>query len=430
MGCARGMLEFGCATVPALRCTAGFVRRAGTVAVAAQLASAAVIPAGRRLLRPWAESAELMAFPPTPARRVTASLSALLDQARFALSRLDGALSAHADAAAFVTMQRCREAVLSSRIENAPSALAPVLAPALDHGGTGSSAGSVEAVRCRLALEDGLAAIGDKPLDPECLAAVHATLVGPAGPHLEAAAELAAGLAALDEFLVARQDLPDLVRIGTAQAQLPRLLPAGLADGRLERIAGLAMFRRLGIPGASALALSPYFQARHASYRASLLGPAEPWLSFFLKGVAESAAQAAGMIRCCADLAREHRAAISAGMGHAVGRGLRVFDRLTAAPIATVSEIRAITGTSYVAANHLVAKFAEMGILDEITGYRRNRRFQYGPYVRIFDPGEAATRAPGKARPVPAPPRSRAPRARPAPQPKPSRSPLLSEHLL
>ncbi|MCY4188992.1 MAG: hypothetical protein OXD30_10965 [Bryobacterales bacterium] len=368
-----------------------------------------------------------MAFPPIPARRVTASLSALLDQARFALSRLDGALGAHADAAAFVTMQRCREAVLSSRIENAPSALAPVLAPALDHGDTESGAGSVEAVRCRLALEDGLAAIGDKPLSPECLAAVQATL---GGPDLEAAAELAAGLAALDEFLVARQDLPDLVRIGTAQAQLPRLLPAGLADGRLERIAGLAMFRRLGIPGASALALSPYFQARHASYRASLLGPAEPWLSFFVKGVAESAAQAADMIRCCADLAREHRAAISAGMGHAVGRGLRVFDRLTAAPIATVSEIRAITGTSYVAANHLVAKFAEMGILDEITGYRRNRRFQYGPYVRIFDPGEAATRTARKARPVPAPPRSRAPRARPAPQPKPSRSPLLSEHLL
>ncbi len=208
-----------------------------------------------------------MAFPPIPARRVTASLSALLDQARFALSRLDGALGAHADAAAFVTMQRCREAVLSSRIENAPSALAPVLAPALDHGDTESSAGSVEAVRCRLALEDGLAAIGDKPLSPECLAAVQATLVGPAGPTLEAAAELAAGLAALDEFLVARQDLPDLVRIGTVQAQLPRLLPAGLADGRLERIAGLAMFRRLGIPGASALALSPYFQASPAPGR-------------------------------------------------------------------------------------------------------------------------------------------------------------------
>jgi hypothetical protein len=108
-----------------------------------------------------------------------------------------------------------------------------------------------------------------------------------------------------------------------------------------------------------------------------------------------------------------------------------------AEPVATVSGVRAITGTSYVAANQLVARFVEMGILEEITGYRRNRRFQYGPYVRIFDPD--STEAPERPEPRPiskqqrrrasAMPRRRSPE-RPAAAPKRRRSPPFSDHLL
>ena len=35
-------------------------------------------------------------------------------------------------------------------------------------------------------------------------------------------------------------------------------------------------------------------------------------------------------------------------------------------------------------ANQLVARMAGLGILREITGYSRNRRFRYGEYVRLF----------------------------------------------
>ncbi|GIX00282.1 MAG: hypothetical protein KatS3mg111_3614 [Pirellulaceae bacterium] len=43
-----------------------------------------------------------------------------------------------------------------------------------------------------------------------------------------------------------------------------------------------------------------------------------------------------------------------------------------------------ITNTTYAAANRLVHRLAELGILTEITGYRRNRRFSYQPYIQLF----------------------------------------------
>ena len=397
-----------------------------------------------------------MAFPPIPAPSVTADLSALLDRAGLALWRLDGAFSAHSDASAFEVMQLLREAVLSCRIERGSSGFAAVLAAAVDLDDDERDSDAMAPVRCRKALERSVAEAGEEPLTLDRLATVQTALArrgARKGGFADGAIDkqetkLAAALVELDEFLLAQGGLPDLVRIGIAQAQLARLFPAGAKDGRLERIAGLAMFRRVGVPGASALAMSPYFQSNRSEYQAQLRGPTASWLDFFVKGVAESATEAAGMIGRCAVLARDHREAISAGLGHAVGRGLRVYGRLTTEPVATVSEIQAITGTSYVATNQLVARFVDMGILDEITGYRRNRRFQYGPYVRVFDPDATADPAPERRapRPVPRPPRrptaSKAPRRRTAssprrpspapPSPKPRRrpSPSFSDHLL
>lgn len=408
-----------------------------------------VLPAsvdlGRRHVWAGRKSAKLMAFPPVPDPPVTPDLSALLDKANLALCRLDGALGAHAEASAFVTMQLRREAVMSCRIENESSTLAAVLDAAVGQDDDEFSASAGAPVRCCQALERGLAEASREPLNLDSVAAIQAALTGDsqgtgdlAGRTLdEGGAELGTGLADLDEFLTARGELPDIVRIGMAQAQFRRLLPADLGDGRLERVAVLAMFRRLGVPGASALALSPYFQSHRRGYQTHLRGPWAPWLVFFVKGVAESATQAAEMVRRCAILAREHREAICAGLGHAVGRGLQVFGRLTAEPVATVSGVRAITGTSYVAANQLVARFVQMGILEEITGYRRNRRFQYGPYVRIFDPDPTEAPEPPKPRPTSKLPRRRAramPRRRsperPTPTPKRRRSPPFSDHLL
>ena len=71
-------------------------------------------------------------------------------------------------------------------------------------------------------------------------------------------------------------------------------------------------------------------------------------------------------------------------LGRAAGNGHKVLDSLFDRPIVSVADVRDIIGTTYQAANSLVARLTELGILHEITGYARNRRFRYEPYVRLF----------------------------------------------
>ena len=47
-------------------------------------------------------------------------------------------------------------------------------------------------------------------------------------------------------------------------------------------------------------------------------------------------------------------------------------------------EVKDTIGTTYAAANSLVARLVEHGILEALTGQRRNRVFEYVDYVRLF----------------------------------------------
>jgi len=100
--------------------------------------------------------------------------------------------------------------------------------------------------------------------------------------------------------------------------------------------------------------------------------------------VIEVAGEATDTARRIQLLREQHRAAITDRLGRAAGNGHRVLESLYNRPIVTVADVRALTGTTYAAANTLVARLAELEVLKEMTGYARNRRFRYESYVRLF----------------------------------------------
>ena len=53
-------------------------------------------------------------------------------------------------------------------------------------------------------------------------------------------------------------------------------------------------------------------------------------------------------------------------------------------PPVSVADVRKRIGTTYPTADSLVARMTDLGILREVTGYARNRRFLHEPYVRLF----------------------------------------------
>ena len=102
----------------------------------------------------------------------------------------------------------------------------------------------------------------------------------------------------------------------------------------------------------------------------------------------EVSAEATETARRILALREENRDSITTGLGRAAGNGHRLLETLFDRPIVSVNQVCEVTGTTFAAANNLVAKLADLEILNEITGYARNRRYRYEPYVNLFvDPG-------------------------------------------
>lgn len=220
--------------------------------------------------------------------------------------------------------------------------------------------------------------------------------IGPAGCTLATASfvppppvEVPQALGDLERFLHEDAGLPPLVKIALAHVQFETIHPFLDGNGRVGRLLITFLLTECGVLHKPVLYLSHFLRARRQAYYDHLQavrdrGAWEAWLAFFLRGVIEVAGEATNTARRIQLLREQHRAAITAGLGRAAGNGHRVLESLYDRPIVTVADVRALTGTTYAAANNLVARLAELGVLAEMTGYARNRRFRYEPYVRLF----------------------------------------------
>ena len=94
--------------------------------------------------------------------------------------------------------------------------------------------------------------------------------------------------------------------------------------------------------------------------------------------------QATETARRILTLREDHRTVITDRFGRAAGNGLRVLEHLYEHPIVSVNDVKDMTGASFAAANTLVGNFVANGILTEITGQARNRRFLYQSYIDLF----------------------------------------------
>lgn len=391
--------------------------------------------------------------------RSAAEISALVANADRTLLRLDGALSAVPSRDLYLAMHRRREAALSARLAGYPSTLANVLSACVNGSSDGGAASD-----CLRAIEIATVRAGTRPFSAAEIAKLHSTFKAsnradvPQGSEPSRSTADREKLRGVTEILNGcrrnPEGLPPLACIGLAQGRLESWRPFPYANGRMGRALLPALAEQLGIPGARALGISGFLVERTSDYRqaqAAIGSEAEwmPWLTLFLEGVVQNASETAEAIRQFADLRERHRSAIGKGFGHATVRGLRVLERLFAEPYTSITDVRGITGTSFVAANQLASRLVDLGILEEVTGYRRNRVFRYGAFVRLFEEvpsgsGESASiaiapdRSPGNpnafqepGRTGTGPKRERAlDRQRTAPKPARRRSEALDDFLL
>lgn len=226
-------------------------------------------------------------------------------------------------------------------------------------------------------------------IGPGGCALSEATFVPPP-PH-----EVPEALGALETFLHADSEIPALIQIGLAHAQFETIHPFLDGNGRVGRLLISFLLCQREILLKPVLYQSHYFNRHRAEYYERLqavrdAGDWEGWLAFFLRGVASVSLEATDTARRILALREDHRARVTQGLGRAAGNGHKVLEHLYQRPILAVADVEALTATSYTAANNLVSRMVELGVLVEATGYRRNRLFRYQAYIDLFGEGEPA----------------------------------------
>jgi Fic family protein len=115
-------------------------------------------------------------------------------------------------------------------------------------------------------------------------------------------------------------------------------------------------------------------------------GDWESWVEFFLEGVTETSEQGAATARRLLELFSDDEKKV-AGMGRAALSALRVHAELKRSPLVSVPQAAARLHLSQPTIQKSLDHLQKVGIVDEITGKRRHRVYQYSSYLRILDEG-------------------------------------------
>ncbi|MDW7979605.1 MAG: Fic family protein [Verrucomicrobiales bacterium] len=352
-------------------------------------------------------------LPPDPPLDLASPIRELLSEADYALGRLDGAILTLPNPDLFVTMYVRKEAVLSSQIEGTQSSLQNLLAAEAQLYDPHAPADVAEVINYVRAMNHGLRRLAELPVSVRLIREIHAELmrgvrggdltpgelrttqnwIGPAGCTLAEATFIPPppeyvpnALSDLERYLHSETPTPPLVQVGLAHAQFETIHPFLDGNGRIGRLLITLLLVEKRLLSKPVLYLSHYFKRYRSEYYDRLqavrdAGDWEGWLVFFLRGVSEVSRQATRTAAAILQMREEYRARITAQLGRAAANGLRIMDRLFDQPIVTVATVPFIEKLTRSGANNLVNRLVALGLLREITGYARNRRFRFEPYL-------------------------------------------------
>jgi Fic family protein len=354
-------------------------------------------------------------LPPDPPIAIDAELTNLLSAADRSLGRLDGVASVVPNPELFVAMYVRQEAVLSSQIEGTQSTLEDVLQFEIDEKGRELPKDVEEVVNYVRAMNYGLTRLKDLPLSLRLIREIHAELlkdvrganrtpgefrrsqnwIGPENSTLATATfvpppvpEMHQALDNLEKFLHEQNSFPALLHCAMVHAQFETIHPFLDGNGRVGRLLITFLLCQRGILQRPLLYLSHFLRAHRAEYYDRLTavrsgGDWEGWLKFFIRGVDQVSREATDTAKNILQMRDEHREMIVAELG-GNAFALPLLNLLFEQPLVTITAVEKRLKCVYVTASKLVEHFVRLGILKEITGQRRNRRYRYEPYLALF----------------------------------------------
>jgi len=340
-----------------------------------------------------------------PKINFTPQLIAALSAADRALGELAGVGSTLANPHLLIRPFVRREAVLSSRIEGTQASLSDLFF--FEAGGQAPENRSDvrEVANYVIALEYGLNRLKSLPMSLRLIRELHKRLmtgvrgghqtpgdfrrsqnwIGPPGCTLDDATyvpppanEMKAALAEFETYLHTESNLPPLIRLACLHYQFEAIHPFLDGNGRVGRLLITLLLCEWNLLPQPLLYLSAFFEKNRSHYyelllRVSQEGDWLSWIIFFLKGVAEMAADAVIRSRRMQSLHSLYRQRFQTARSSGVL--LSLIDYLFERPLINVGMVKSRLNVAFNTAQSNIDKLVKAGILKEVTGKTRYRFF-------------------------------------------------------
>jgi Fic family protein len=178
-------------------------------------------------------------------------------------------------------------------------------------------------------------------------------------------------LADWELFVNDRAEVPPLVKCALMHYQFEAIHPYLDGNGRIGRLLVVLFLCASGVLPTPLLYLSAYFERDREEYynqllQVSLTGNWEPWLVYFLDGLAEQARDSLVRTRRVRALVDRHRRLLQDRRES--GNALRLLDELSASPFMTAPVAAYLLGVTNAGARRILGRLVDAGILEESPG--------------------------------------------------------------
>lgn len=337
-----------------------------------------------------------------------------LADANLLLGKLDGLTKLLPDIDFFIFMYINKEAAHSSQVEGTKANLTDALQAEVER--TPDLPDDVDDILHYIqAMNEGLKRLNSFPLSLRLIKEVHSTLLTGArgstspqpgefrvtqnwvmGTNLNDARfvppppqYVLPAMGELEKFFYSHKNIPTLIKAALIHSQFETIHPFLDGNGRTGRLLITFYLCHQNVLERPVLYLSEYLKKHRNKYFLLLDGYRKgnifEWLEFFLKGVIQTCEKAIETSNKIIDL-REMNFQKMSSMGKASKNALLLLKHLYKFPIVNVKKVEEATGLSREAANRLVKRFCQEGILsqkDQTVKY--GRLFVYQDYLTLFE---------------------------------------------
>lgn len=369
----------------------------------------------------WVQRFEYKSFTPNPIcvqwLITLPEILQLMSEADRYIGRLDAFADLVPDIDFFIKMHITKEATVSSKIEGTQTSFKEALFKA-DDLTPEKRDDWIEVHNYIQALNNAIADLEKLPISNRLIKKTHATLLQGVrgkeklpgeyrtsqnwiGATLKDAVfvppmqeELPGLMQDLEKFINAELEqlpiqVPHLIKIAIIHYQFETIHPFLDGNGRIGRLLISLYLIDKKILKQPTLYLSDFFEKNRRLYYDNLTNvrandDLAQWIKFFLVGVTETAKIGVETFQKIIELRNDVELNRLIKLGRKQKDAKRLINELYKQPIVDANTVTALLHIHTATANRLITDFEKLGILKELTGYKRNRMFAFEEYIRLF----------------------------------------------